>query len=79
MTPRNEIEACPDDESLWRGIPGITNPGGNLALHIAGNMRHYFGKVLGRRAYVRNRPAEFAERGLSRREVNARLDAAIAG
>jgi uncharacterized damage-inducible protein DinB len=74
---KKEIAAYPDEESLWRTAPGITNPGGTLALHLAGNMRHYFGKVLGRGTYVRNRPAEFAERGVPRTEILARLDAAI--
>jgi len=74
---RKEVEAYPDDASLWRTAPGITNPGGNLALHLAGNMHHYFGTVLGRSSYVRNRPAEFSEKGLSKEQVLKRLDDAI--
>jgi len=74
---KKEIEAYPDDESLWRKAPGITNPGGNLALHLAGNMRHYFGVVLGKSSYVRNRDLEFSEHGLSRKEILERLDGAI--
>ena len=35
---KKEIESYPDDASLWRTVPGITNPGGTLALHLAGNM-----------------------------------------
>jgi hypothetical protein len=74
---RKEIETYPDDESLWRTAPGITNPGGTLALHLAGNMQHYFGVVLGGSSYVRNRSEEFSRRGLTREQVLKRLDEAI--
>lgn len=75
---RKEVEAYPDDDSLWRPATGINNPGGNLALHLAGNMHHFIGAVLGGCSYVRDRDAEFSVRGLSRAEVSGRLDAAIA-
>ena len=38
---RREIEAYPDDASVWREIPGLPNAGGTLALHVAGNIRHF--------------------------------------
>lgn len=75
---RKEVEAYPDDDSLWRPAPGITNPGGNLALHLAGNMQHYIGVVLGKSTYKRNRDAEFSKRDLTQRQVMGRLDEAIA-
>ena len=73
----HEIEAYPDDALLWKPISGTTNPGGNLALHLAGNMRHYVGVVLGRSTYVRERSAEFATRNLSRQIVIKRVDETI--
>jgi uncharacterized damage-inducible protein DinB len=73
----HEIEAYPDDELLWKSIDGTTNPGGNLALHLAGNMRHYVGAVLGGSSYVRDRSSEFADRGLSRAEVLGRINDAL--
>jgi hypothetical protein len=75
---RREVVAYPDDASLWRTAPGITNPGGTLALHLAGNLRHYIGVVLGCSSYVRDRNAEFSQRGLTREQVLSRLDEAIA-
>ena len=75
---REEIRAYPDDASLWKVVPGITNPGGNLALHLAGNMRYFIGVKLGNSPYVRDRAAEFSQKGLTREEVLARLDEAIA-
>lgn len=73
---RREIELFPDDASLWRVAPGITNPAGTLALHVAGNLRHFIGAVLGGSRYVRDRDAEFGRRGLSRQEVTAELERA---
>lgn len=75
---RKEIEAYPDDASLWKKVPGITNPGGNLALHLAGNMRHYIAVVLCNSSYVRDRDAEFSVTGLTRKEILKRVDEAVA-
>jgi hypothetical protein len=66
---RQEVEAYPTDESLWQVVPGITNPGGTLVLHLTGNLQHFIGAVLGGSGYRRNREAEFSTRGLSRAEL----------
>lgn len=71
-----EVEAYPDDEALWRTAPGITNSTGTLALHLAGNLEHFIGAVLGRTGYVRDREAEFGTRDLTRAELRRRIDAA---
>jgi hypothetical protein len=73
-----EIEAFPDDATLWKTLPGVTNSAGNLALHVAGNLRHYVGAKLGDTRYVRNREAEFARREGSRGEVVRELNEAAA-
>jgi hypothetical protein len=75
-TFRREVELFPDDDTLWRTVPGVTNSAGNLALHIAGNLRHFVGAVLGKTGYVRNRDAEFATREGSRDMVSKTLAAA---
>lgn len=72
-----EIRAYPDDPSVWKTIPGATNPGGTLALHLAGNIQHYIGARLGGSGYRRDRPAEFARRGLSRDELVREVEKAI--
>src|SRR5262245_46301849 len=74
---RREIELFSDDASLWRTLPGVTNAAGNLALHVAGNLQHYVGAVLGGTGYVRNRDAEFGRRSGSKADILAELDAAI--
>jgi hypothetical protein len=70
-----QVRAFPGDDSLWRSSPGFSNPAGNLALHLEGNLREYVGRQLGGIPYTRDRPAEFASRGLTRAEVAGRLDA----
>jgi uncharacterized damage-inducible protein DinB len=64
-----EVEAFPDDDLLWKTMPGVANSCGNLALHVAGNLQHFVGARLGATGYVRNRDLEFSRRDGSRREV----------
>ena len=71
---RQQIEAFPDDSSLWQTAPGISNCAGNLALHLEGNLREYIGRRLGGIAYERNRPGEFSQKGLSRVALAARIE-----
>lgn len=54
-----EVEAYDSDESLWRPVPGLSNSGGVLARHLAGNLRHFIGAVLGQSGYQRDRDDEF--------------------
>ena len=68
-----QIEAFPNDETLWQTLPGVLNPAGNLALHIAGNLREFVGRQLGQLPYKRNRELEFSLRGMSRLELGARV------
>jgi hypothetical protein len=74
---KRELEAYPDEASVWRPVPGVPNTGGTLALHLAGNVQHYFGAVLGHDGYKRDREAEFARRDIPRKDLLAGIDAAI--
>lgn len=74
---RRTIEAYPDDATPWVAIPGVPNCGGTLALHVAGNVQHFVGAVLGGSAYVRDREGEFSRRDVPRAELLRELDAAI--
>ncbi len=38
-----ELELFPDEESVWKTMPGVPNSAGNLALHLAGNLRQFVG------------------------------------
>lgn len=73
-----EVDAFPDDVTLWQTAPGVTNSSGNLALHVAGNLQHFVGAILGQTGYVRNREHEFSCREGARAAVIAELTAARA-
>lgn len=75
-TWRKEVLAFPDEASLWVTLPGVTNSAGTLTLHIAGNLSHFVGAVLGGSGYVRDRDREFGARDVPRAELLATLDAA---
>jgi len=73
---RRAVAAYPDDASLWERPPGVPNAGGTLALHLAGNLQHYVGAVLGGSGYRRDRDAEFARRDVPRAALLAEIAAA---
>jgi hypothetical protein len=75
-TLRAEVELYPEDELLWREVPGCPNPGGNLVLHLVGNLRHFIGAQLGGSGYVRDREAEFATKGVSRAQLRSGISSA---
>ena len=72
-----ELELFPDDESMWRTVPGVANSAANLALHVAGNLQYYVGAVLGGSGYVRDREAEFNRRSGPRSGVAREIRTAI--
>jgi uncharacterized damage-inducible protein DinB len=50
-------------EQLWWRPGDEANSVGNLVLHLSGSIRHYICRGVGGVDFVRDRPAEFAERG----------------
>ncbi len=62
----DEIKAYPDEKSVWEIAGEISNSGGNLCLHLLGNLNHYIGAQLGDTGYVRDRPLEFSDRNVPR-------------
>jgi uncharacterized damage-inducible protein DinB len=72
-----EIEQYQDESDLWKTTDGISNSAGNLCLHLTGNLKHFFGAVLGGSGYVRDRDAEFANKNVSRAEMISDVDEAI--
>jgi uncharacterized damage-inducible protein DinB len=71
-----ELDLFPDDMRIWETVPGLSNSAANLALHVAGNLQHFVGAVLGQSGYVRNRDAEFSRSSGTRAEIAAELQAA---
>jgi hypothetical protein len=69
----NEINAYDDVDQLWKTTGEIKNSGGNLCLHLAGNLRHFIGHIIGKTEYMRDREAEFASKNVVIREMLAEI------
>ncbi len=69
-----ELRQYPTEESVWRVQEGIINPGGNLCLHLCGNLRHFIGAVLGNDGYIRNRDEEFSSKNIARQSLLDEID-----
>jgi len=65
----DEILAYPNEIDLWKIDANIKNSGGNLALHIIGNLNHFIGATLGKTAFVRERDNEFKNKNIPRQTI----------
>ncbi len=73
-----ELEQYADEADLWKTSGEISNSAGNLTLHLTGNLKHFFGAVLGGSGFVRDRDGEFSSEGISRADMLADMDATAA-
>lgn len=71
---KTEIGQYSDESDLWKTGGEITNSAGNLALHLIGNLKHFFGAVLGGTGFVRDRDSEFSLTGVPRSELLTGVD-----
>lgn len=62
---KDEMLLYKDESDLWKKVDGVSNSGGHLALHICGNLQHFFGAVIAHNGYVRDREFEFKAQGVS--------------
>lgn len=81
-----EMEGYHDERNLWVTDKNIANAGGNLCLHLIGNLNTYFGAVLARTGYIRNRELEFSKKDVPAatlisqvREAAVLVDTTLAG
>jgi len=74
---KEELNLYPDNQSMWKVIPGTSNTGGNLSLHLAGNLRHFIGAVLGNTGYIRERDLEFSTKDVELKELISQIDITI--
>jgi len=74
---KSEIELYTDESNLWRVDKNIANSGGNLCLHLIGNLNTYIGATLGQTGYIRNRDAEFALKNIPRQELIQKIESTI--
>jgi hypothetical protein len=69
-----EIESYQEESNLWKLNAGIKNSGGNLTLHLIGNLRHFIGHVLGGTGYKRERDAEFNDKHIARSKIISQIE-----
>ena len=71
---RTEIEGYNDEAAMWKISGEIPNSGGNLALHLVGNLKSFIGANLGDSGYVRQRDLEFSQKNTPRVELLQMID-----
>ena len=78
----SKIERCFDvlgEDDIWWRVNAASNSIGNLMLHLDGSTRMWMLRVAGGRQIVRDRDAEFAERGpMAKSALLARLRSTLA-
>jgi|ERR1051326_8818375 hypothetical protein len=72
-----EISLYKNENDLWKLTGDIKNSPGTLALHIAGNLKHFIGAQLGKTGYMRERDKEFSERNISKEDLLKGLNEAL--
>jgi hypothetical protein len=66
---KTEISLYKDESKLWITEKDIKNSGGNLCLHLIGNLKQFIGSVLGNKHYKRNRDSEFSLKNISKEDL----------
>ncbi len=74
---KTEIESYKQESNLWHIEKNIANSGGNLCLHLIGNLNTYIGATLGHTNFVRDRDAEFALKNVPRKELIQKIEETI--
>lgn len=72
-----EIEQYKNEADLWKTSGEISNSGGNLCLHLIGNLNHFFGAVLGGTGYIRKRDLEFSDKSVPAEKLVSYIEATI--
>ncbi len=71
---KQELSLYQNEENIWKVKKNIKNSGGNLTLHLIGNLKHFIGAILGESGYVRNRDAEFTDKDVPVHDILRQLD-----
>ena len=74
---KTEIESYRSERTIWIIDKNISNSGGNLCLHLMGNLNHFIGKELGNTDYVRNRDLEFSQKDVPKAELVQKIEDTI--
>jgi uncharacterized damage-inducible protein DinB len=74
---KEEISLYKSENDLWKVLDGTANSGGNLCLHLVGNLNHFIGSILGNSGYKRDRDSEFSSKDISREKLTQSIDETI--
>jgi len=74
---KQEIELYEKDSNLWKVESSIKNSGGNLCLHLIGNLNTFIGNGLAQVGYVRNRVGEFSDKFIDKNVLYKQIDETI--
>ena len=72
-----EISSYSDESKLWIIDKNIKNSGGNLCLHLVGNLNQFICGVIGKSGYIRNRDAEFNDKNIPKKILLKSIDDSI--
>ncbi|TMM59469.1 DinB family protein [Maribacter algarum] len=74
---KSEVGAYTDEKNLWITSDGISNCGGNLCLHLIGNLNAFIGAELGNSGYVRQRELEFSKKNVPKAALISEIESTI--
>ncbi len=74
---KDEIGKYENEADMWKTRGDVTNSAGNLCLHLIGNINHFFGTLIAKNGFVRDRDAEFATKNVPAEQMCLHIDAAI--
>mgnify|MGYP005612714465 FL=1 len=72
-----ELNLYNDEYDVWVTKEGISNSGGNLCLHLVGNLNDFIGATLGNTGYVRHRDDEFSLKNVLRQDLILNIENCI--
>lgn len=73
---KDEISKYENEADLWTVRGEFPNSAGNLCLHLIGNINHFFGALIAKNGFVRDREGEFASKNVPRTEMLKQIDSA---
>ena len=74
---KEEIKLYSNESNLWIVDKNVLNSGGNLCLHLVGNLNHFIGAEIGKTNYIRQRDLEFSLKNVPRTELIQQIDDVI--
>ena len=74
---KTEIQSYRNEENIWIIDQDIKNSGGNLCLHLIGNLNTYIGAQMGNSGYLRNRDLEFLQKNVPANQMIVMIEETI--